>query len=159
LYLLFCVPPDKRLRVFIVVIPFYAIAGTIGIWLGYRWYRKEHIPKVKHNLTLCNKFSKEVMIMASPLDDADNTGLNALTVIGKDQTKTIENAVFLGQSSTILAKDTASSGSDNVLFIRKFTEEELEKLNWTVVIEPGYEVLKRPDYYPQAADPFNPGNG
>lgn len=146
--------------------PFGILAGTIGLGLciilflcSYNYRTKSKyltLMQLRHRLTFDNRFDKEVMIMVSPLANSDKSDLEALTMIEKEQIKTIDNAVFLGQKSTVLAKDVTASEPEAVLFVRQFSEDELEKLNWTVVIEPGYEP-SRPKYFQYTVDPFNPG--
>jgi len=92
---------------------------------------------LKRSLTFRNKLNKNIMVMASRKADHDHPELVVLTALQKDETKLVEDAVLAGQRFyTIKAKDAMASESDRFLFSREFTEEELEKSNWTVVIEP-----------------------
>jgi hypothetical protein len=92
---------------------------------------------LKHSLTFHNKLKKNVMVMVSRKADRDHPELEELTALQKDETKLVKDAVLAGQQFyTIKAKDVMATNSDRFVFSQEYTEEELSKLNWMVVIEP-----------------------
>lgn len=88
------------------------------------------------NLTFHNKLKKDILVMASRKADHDQPDLKVLTALQKGETKLIEDAILAGQRFYIIrAKEAMASESDRSLFIREFTEDELRKSDWMVVIE------------------------
>ncbi len=98
---------------------------------------------MKQNLTFRNKLYMEVVVKASTKADREHPEFTKLTELNKYETKVVENAVLAGQRFYIFtAKALKSTESDGDLFVREYAEKDLEELNWTVVLEPGYSVLK-----------------
>ena len=96
-------------------------------------------PPPRQSLTFHNSLAQEVIALTSTRDDPAHPELVAVAAIKRGASEKIEEVVYPRQRFyMVAAKGTTGTDCGNIIFIRRFTWEELEAQGWTVVIEPGY---------------------
>ncbi len=134
-------------------------------------------------LTVANKFNEGVWVMVSSLEDPSNPESVSIYLKSK-QTLQVNETLAKKQFYIVVATKFVPSAQNQMIYIRKYTEDDLRQLRWIVSIEPGYGDAKWSDasavfsaselemiriemarkglirtmgYTTQPSDPLNPG--